>query len=229
MTNKLTVIRNLPAKSLYVSKEPTEEYSYLSDIIANRPVKKYRGILTQHDYGGIESNGGYKSFKELEVGVARIVEATHCILGSLSRIVHRLNRGSDFKSATSVEKDHIYEEVQIIQKAIKEYSRFLYVDQILTNLNNIYTAKCLLSMKKTSAKLVKEIPILTKKLDPDLPESILQLAKACYKLIQFLSYRVSMFVKSVYDRYPPPDNPISEKALRNYMEKLYRGVKLLHG
>ena len=49
-------------------------------------------------YGGIPGGGGYRPYKEYDVGAQRMAEAAHCILGSIAKILphyDQYKRGED--------------------------------------------------------------------------------------------------------------------------------------
>ena len=73
-------------------------------------------------YGGMPSSGGYRSIKEYEVGVARVAEAAHCVLGSLVRMQPGLSMHGELV--------HIDEEIDIIEFVFQEYSKALYIRQL---------------------------------------------------------------------------------------------------
>lgn len=72
-------------------------------------------------YGDIPSNGGFGYATEYEIGISRIAEALHCIIGSLCK---QYWRGELDK--IGIEQGHIKEEFKLIKDCIEEYSRDLY-------------------------------------------------------------------------------------------------------
>lgn len=80
-------------------------------------------------YGGLPSEGGISPNKEFAIGLSRIFEAAHCILGSLGR--HLGRDKNNFASMIRSEEVHIIEELKIIEYCIKEYSRPIYRKALL--------------------------------------------------------------------------------------------------
>ena len=79
-------------------------------------------------YGGILGGGGFGTSTEWEVGAQRAAEAAHCILGSLGKWTY----GGDphWDKMLRIEREHILEEMDIIEYVLKEYAKPLYVDRI---------------------------------------------------------------------------------------------------
>ena len=76
------------------------------------------------NYGGMPTGGGYSSATEYEIGAQRIAEETHCILGSLFKIVIARKGLESF----DIEIGHIMEELGLILKDIEEYGRDVYIE-----------------------------------------------------------------------------------------------------
>ncbi len=79
-------------------------------------------------YGGIPAGGGFAAYKEYTVGAQRYAEAAHCILGSLGRRVGAEGE-TEWHSMVAGEKEHLLEEIGIMQNSISEYSKDLYISQ----------------------------------------------------------------------------------------------------
>lgn len=79
-------------------------------------------------YGGLPSGGNFRPTSEYVVGMSKIAEACHCILGSLQRSQERIDKGSEPRSAMESEFVHIDEEIGIIEKVINTYSNDRYID-----------------------------------------------------------------------------------------------------
>jgi hypothetical protein len=169
-------------------------------------------------YGGLPSTGNYEPHTEYEIGAARMAEAAHCILGSLHRGADRAaskTTPTTMADAMSVERAHIVEELQLIEKIRGEYSKQLYSDRLLPEniiaeswIRDEYRQNALASaqasvdhIKENSPKLQKLA--LTKKNDlehcpEELPSYVMMLAYAAYEVVEELAYRM---VKSV-EYYP---------------------------
>ena len=72
-------------------------------------------------YGGLPEAGGFRPVSEYLIGAQSAAEATHCLLGSIERSPRK---------TIYVEHDHITEEMGLIEKALREYSKDLYVRQL---------------------------------------------------------------------------------------------------
>jgi hypothetical protein len=159
-------------------------------------------------YGGIPSNGGYDSFTEYEVGAARMAEAAHCILGSISKA----SRGG-----FGIEKDHVEEEMGIILDSQKEYSKQLYVDRL--DPNNSYVKKSFKSMAKASHDLKRASFAYQKKIDSTMPNELQDLAFVCYELLNVLA-------KSIEKSLIRNDNAFGYTIVKQVVQNLKTKVDL---
>lgn len=75
----------------------------------------------EQPYAGLPSGGGFEPYTEYEIGMARVAEAVHCIIGSLVK-----SRGENSNRWFLLERQHIKEELQIIDDAMVEYYKPLY-------------------------------------------------------------------------------------------------------
>lgn len=133
--------------------------------------------LQTKTYGGLPEVGGYGSSTEYEVGAQRIAEAAHCILGSLGKLLTR----STWEHGLHYEAGHIVEEMDIINKSAKEYSRSLYRDRLLPSYQ---ASRSVDSIRKASQNLVK---VAEKNLSAlgreDLPLPVFHVADNAYRLV----------------------------------------------
>ncbi len=100
-------------------------------------------------YGGIPDGGGYSASTEYEVGHSRFVEAAHCILGSLCKMV----------DGSNMESSHIHEEFGIMQDCMDEYSRTLYTQR----LKDYYEGDD--ESKKYAIRTYSNLQVVSKKLE----------------------------------------------------------------
>lgn len=153
-------------------------------------------------YGGLPSGGGYGSDTEYEVGAQRIADAAHCILGSLGKLV---GSRASLEKAIHYEEAHIVEEMDIINKSAKEYSRSLYSDRLLPSYQSNRSVD---SIRKASKNLVevseKNLSALGRE---ELPGPVLRVADNAYRLVISLATAMEQSVS----RYPEK----VENAFRN--------------
>lgn len=166
-------------------------------------------------YGGMPEVGGYGAGTEFEIGLARYCEAAHCILGSIVK--------SAFTDHFWIEKEHIHEEIGIMEYCIKEYSRNLYLDRLDTGLEekNKYALKTLESLKKNSPKLAKLAANMKSNISKDTRPDIKEVAELCYdciKLVAVLSVPVKDTVLS---------NPLASRGCSELTKKLRDAIKKL--
>ena len=143
--------------------------------------------LTSH-YGGLPASGGFGSWMEYEIGAARIAEATHCILGSISKLY--AGSGSDPLKNIMYERAHFKEELGIITSDASEYSRDLYIKQIASYLREgepleEYVFKMIESVQK-KAPALKRTAMKMKgsvRYKEEIPGEILLTINACYDLV----------------------------------------------
>jgi hypothetical protein len=81
-------------------------------------------------YGGIPSAGGFGDIVEFGVGLGNTFEAAHCILGSLGRNLGGRSDDTAIAKMFDVEQGHLDEEMSIIRRNLREYSRQIYRDQM---------------------------------------------------------------------------------------------------
>lgn len=79
-------------------------------------------------YGGLPSNGNFDIKTEYQVGMARMAEASHCILESIRKASKALEGDEMRNMRFRIEVEHIGEEIGIIKRCLDEYSRNLYVE-----------------------------------------------------------------------------------------------------
>jgi len=178
-------------------------------------------------YGGLPEVGGFGDFTEYEVGVQRIAEAAHCILGSAGKVWRGYVRG-DVDPSWRVERGHFTEEMGIIDKSIQEYSKGLYRGR--TFLESSYRFDSIASMKKNSpvlqARAIQKRRLLfrdKKKYDPKL----FDIAWWAYTLVKDLADAVMESVKDAVEQptrnaFQDPDVRISAKTLRMKIAEAYR-------
>ena len=152
-------------------------------------------------YGGMPAGGGFSSHKEYTVGAQRYGEAAHCILGSLGRRVGA--HGEDeWHSMVVGEKEHLLEEIGIMQKSIDTYADDLYINQF-NNLSQYkeeyreqaaeYNQGAIDNIKNMSPKLeakataaLKQL-IAVKESEPEFPDSVYKVGLYTYQCLGLLA------------------------------------------
>ena len=130
-------------------------------------------------YGEMLTGGGLGSNTEYELAGQNMAEAAHCILGSLVK----LNPNTPFW----VEKDHIKEEMGIIERAMREYSKDLYIGRVF---QGDWAEKSIISIKKEAPKLERAAMSARRRINKDLPKEIQEVAKYSYDFLVLLSRKL---------------------------------------
>ena len=173
-----------------------------------KEVRKYiRALLNEGEgiqcpirgawYGGMPAGGGFSSHKEYTVGAQRYGEAAHCILGSLGRRVGAHGE-SEWHSMVAGEKEHLLEEIGIMQRSISTYSDDLYIKQFndLSQYREEYREEteeynegAIVNIKKMAPKLeakatsaLKQL-ISVKESEPEFPESVYKVGLYTYQCL----------------------------------------------
>jgi len=176
-------------------------------------------------FGGILTVGGYDDGKEYLVGGREIAEAAHCILGSLGK-------QKDWKTMLKVEQGHIEEEMDIIDKTIKEYSKPVYGHDMVdfSDYKKEYQERERKSAEKTVAEIKKQSPVLRElakkqlkkwKQQTDVPKEIKVVGEQSYLLLIELADSLEFSVKD----YPKQVNNAYQKStLRTAAQKLRQAI-----
>lgn len=177
-------------------------------------------------YGGIPSGGGYKPHTEYEIGALTIAEATHCILGSLGKWGH----GVSWEHVLSVEKQHIFEERDIIVEAQREYSRDVYERQLETYLSrpgDQWGRESVLAIQRNS-------PLLKATSEDALDElrqgyssydgRVYAMAEACYKLLIALATAMQDSVDAAILRKKLRFNALGSRSVESHVRALSQAV-----
>jgi len=147
-------------------------------------------------YGELPEVGGFSSATEYEIGLGRIAEAAHCILGSLAKGVRR-----DQPAGYRLEIGHISEEFDIIQQAIEEYGRDLYYGRLFDGsykLGRDYAKLTVESIRHAASELKVRAESAKSRLG-DYAPIIRELAVACYDLVIALADAALLSVKDYPD------------------------------
>jgi hypothetical protein len=166
-------------------------------------------------YGGMPSVGGFGNNTEYEIGAAEAAEAAHCILGSLVK----LHSSSDTRPF-AIEKGHIKEEMGIIERSMKEYSKDLYLMRVF---KGQYAEQTIQSMLKAAPVLEKKAKQAKGKLSKDLPKEIKELADKAYEFLIVLAQNVELTAKRLNHKYKMTgklgaDNSMDAKKLNAYKQ-----------
>jgi hypothetical protein len=169
-------------------------------------------------YGGIPTGGGFAPNVEFEVGLQRMAEAAHCILGSLHRAYYT-------RGYLSGEFAHIEEEFDLIKGFQREYSKDLYVGRVFP-LDRKYGPMAIESIRRNAPKLIKQAKDSIRRLDKKkYPKEAYELAKQSY---QFLIDLSEAGLKTVSDTNIKTETDIGTKyILFNYLKKLDGAVREL--
>lgn len=130
-------------------------------------------------YGEMLTGGGLGSYTEYELAAQNMAEAAHCILGSLAKL------GSD--TPFWIEKAHIEEETGIIERAMKEYARDVYLGRVFYP---EAAKKTIASVKKKAPKLEKAAMSARRRVSKNLPKEIQDLAKYAYDFLVLLARKL---------------------------------------
>lgn len=130
-------------------------------------------------YGEMSTGGGFGAFTEYEIAAQNMSEAAHCILGSLAKL--------NSTTAFWVEKDHIKEEMGIIEKSMKEYVRDVYLGRVFRPESAQKTIK---SVRKAAPKLEKAAMSARRRVSKDLPKEIQEVAKYAYDFLVLLARKL---------------------------------------
>lgn len=182
------------------------------------------GINSFYDlgtYGGMPSNGGFvEANNEYEVGISRMAEALHCILGS----IRKASTYDSWKRGIDVEVGHIREEMDIINRVMKEYSRSLYIKD--REYGGVWREgrRSIKYMEKQAEELAlkaarkKQQTLRLKDMSPPLKKLAIQ----TYETIRILAIRVKRNVEGRYNR--PAENVFNDKQLIEEVKELNRIV-----
>jgi len=176
------------------------------------------------DYGGIPNGGGYKANTEYEVAAQLIAEAAHCILGSLGKIKAVQAAGETAYNPMGMEEGHIFEELRIIQKSIKEYAQDLYTGRVFKP--DKYGKDSIKSMKSNSPKLqglarkkINELEGNENQYDP----RVFNMAYQSYRVIEELAKAIGESVQHATER--PTKNAFGNMNLRMAVMQLSGAIK----
>jgi hypothetical protein len=160
-------------------------------------------------FGGLPDGGGYGSNTEYEIGAQSFAEAAHCILGSLGKALG--------DNGLRYELGHISEEMGIIRRSIREYSKDLYITRVWEN--HPYKEKSVESIRQASKKL--RVLAEQKKSEVETEEEpIRSIAIATYDAVIMLTIAM---LESIKD-YPNMTNAFQNESLKQSVEKLGRMV-----
>ncbi len=184
----------------------------LSPLLDINEIRKYvRKILKESDgaqcpirgawYGGMPAGGGFGAYKEYTVAAQRYGEAAHCILGSLGRRVGAPGK-TEWHSMMVGEREHLLEEIAIMQEVLREYRQDMYIDQF----NNVeqyredrreevaeWNQGAINNIKKMAPKLEEKATanlhrlIAIKESEPEFPDSVYKVALYTYQCLGLLA------------------------------------------
>jgi hypothetical protein len=177
-------------------------------------------------YGSIESGAGYQHFTEYEIGAQRIGEAIHCILGSIGSVAKNSKENIVDKNWLSIEKGHIYEELDIIKNSMEEYKKHLYIGEDHFSSDNKNVIKSIESMKKASEYLLKNVKNLKRNIDKAHPKELIEVAEKCYIVLEKLAIAILESIRDFPDMFINAFNDTDLKlyisSLEDSIDKLFR-------
>ena len=192
------------------------EYIYIEALPKHEP-----DFLTT-EYFGIKTCGGFKHYTEYEIGIGRLLEELHCILGSLVRSKYKVEN-------MKYEIDHILEENNLLKRDLKEYSRDLYFERF--NNDNEYSIKSknsIISACATSGRYVIKIRRELQNLYKPKDAFWVPLAQACLDMASIIYVTVLESHeknKSVFTNFELHNSyeKVNEEVIKlnSYVEKTY--------
>jgi len=164
-------------------------------------------------YGEMSTGGGLGSNTEYELAGQNMAEAAHCILGSLVKLTPQ--------TPFWVEKEHIKEEMGIIERAMKEYSNDLYVGRVF---KGDWAEKSIISIKKQAPKLEKAAMSARRRIDKNLPKEIQEVAKYAYDFLILLARKLLDSVTDIEEGNMT--NAYQNLALKSSVKNLRKRVNV---
>ena len=171
--------------------------------------------LRNHAFGGLPGMGVFLPYTEYIIGAGRIVEAAHCLLGSLGEAAHMIERGHPVGESIRGEMAHAQEEMGIIEDVVEEYARPVYQEMINDPTPGYEedAEKTVEMMVPVAQKLQGRVLKLYRDANhqQDLPKALQETALATYDLVLALCDAVVKAGKT----YPPTaGNIYKDRGLR---------------
>lgn len=188
-------------------------------------------------YGGMPSMGGYSAATEYEIGAGRMAEAAHCLLGSLGR--HLGANRDEWNTMIKYEREHIHEELGIIEKVMGEYSRDLYSDRLVDfkhvkpeRVDEIkkYAQMSVESIRENSPKLAARAQSKMSRLQAqkDMPKHVYEMAYWSYQVLielaRAMGESVEGWPEKMGNAYKDPELVHTVKALRLAVDTAYEEI-----
>ncbi|KKN96780.1 hypothetical protein LCGC14_0164240 [marine sediment metagenome] len=167
-------------------------------------------------YGGLPEGGWFQAYTEYEIGLQRIAEAVHCILGSLGSAVYAK------ASPLRIEVGHINEEMGIIRHVNEEYVRDVYREHLEVSK---YKDESLESMQKAATRLRKRATRMKGSLQVEDP-LYRAAADACYDVVIKLA-EATLGILVVYERTGTLYYPLNNSKYREAVEHLDDSLRAL--
>lgn len=163
------------------------------------------------------TGGRFGPYTEYELAAQNMAEAAHCILGSLAK----LNSNTPFW----MEKGHIKEEMGIIERAMKEYTRDVYLGRVFRPEN---AKKTIESVKKAAPRLEKDAMSARRRVSKNLPKEIQDLAKYAYDFLVLLARKLLDSVEQIEkgNMVNAYRNTILQASVKNLRKMVDRFLKL---
>jgi len=192
------------------------------------------GPLRTESYGGLPSDGDFERIMEYGVALANVCEAAHCILGSLGRGLGPSR--NDWGQMRRTEQGHLEEEAGIIVKASEEYTRNVYVRDMLDFEQYKVEARDRVrdNANRQVADIQKQAPVLRElarrkeeelvEHEAGVPADVMTAALATYRLVGVLCETA---ISAVSDYPKALTHPFSDLSYKLAARKLERSVSAL--
>lgn len=174
-------------------------------------------------YGGIPDGGGFGSGTEFEVGIQRICEAVHCVLGSLTKTLN-----IDWVKEKG-DVGHIKEECGLIEKDLEEYSKDLYKDRFIRYYHDEKSSEHKYAVKSYN-NIIKQTPKLKtlvlkhlnslKQYKEDTPKHVYELGVACYEFLSAFCDAIERSLKWFVEDAEIIISPFRKKKVEEALKKL---------
>jgi len=167
-------------------------------------------------YGGLPSFGGFQPFTEYEVGLGRIAEALHCIMGALGRAI-------DVKALES-EVEHISEELGKVRWFTDEYSRDIYTRRLWEK--SKYREQSTDDIVQAGQRLKTRVNEYAGTIyHCPHPLTFIEIAVACYYCAYDLGSAAQRSAVKYVREGPPLENALHNEQYKKSVQKLIEVIK----
>ncbi len=167
-------------------------------------------------YGGLPEGGWFQAYTEYEIGLQRVAEAVHCILGSLGSAAYAK------ASPLRIEVGHINEEMGIILHVNQEYVRDVYREHLEVSK---YKDESLESMSSAATRLRERAAKMKGRLQVEDP-LYQAAADACYDVVIRLC-EATLKVLGIYQDSGKLFYPLNNREYGEAVEVLDESLRAL--